>query len=590
VTSVEPSSPPACNTDKRILELEAEVASLRTELAAQERKTTFGLVWEDKPEKAQDQMERELPVLRAMPSKSVGVDTTCPHLLIEGDNLHALLNLQYTHTGSVDVIYIDPPYNTGNEFRYSDRIVGEEDEWRHSKWLSFMHRRLRLAHPLLRDTGVILIAIDDREQAHLKLLCDQIFGPRNFIAQVVWTGPRKGKSRFIQVKHDYMLVYARDRDALSATDNPWKEAKDGADRLLAEVARLRAVHGSDNAAVEGGLRQWLKSNKHLRPGVKSYCNVDSRGVYAQYPLIAPKGGRSFAVRHPTTQQPCLEPERGWSVSPETMDTLRADGKLIFGPDHTTTVYQKYYLDEHLLQDPLAVFEQDRSAANAQLRALLGPGKFDYPKDVSVLQRWFSIVCNKKDAVFLDFFAGSGSTGHAVASLNAADGGTRQAILVTNNESSICTDVTHPRMKAVLSGDWHIGKRKALPGSLRYYRCEFVSITRNRDTMLRRLASRAADIVAIRENTHERVAHKEGKYTTLTDGSRVVVVWCDWSDDGLADVLTAHAGSEENVVYLFSFGETADPDILAAHPDWRVEVLPEPFHVAIERAHARSRAR
>lgn len=579
----------------RILELEAEVAALRAELAEHRRKPLVGLVWEDKPEVVQDQMQHELPVLRSMPSRNLGDDNARPHLLIEGDNLHALSCLQYTHAGEVDVAYLDPPYNRGgSDFRYNDSYVDLDDAWRHSKWLSFMNRRLRLAHELLRTTGVALIAIDDTEQAHLRLLCDQIFGAHNFIAQVVWQGGRKNDSRFVSVGHDYMLVYAKSKQALIDADVRWRERKAGIDEILAAGKRCWAKSGDDPDKATAALKEWFRKLPagHPARGSKHYNHIDGQGrVFFPADISWPGGGGpTYEVLHPVTGKPCTVPRRGWLYpTAERMQEFIDDDRVHFGPDHTKVPNKKSYLQEIDSQVPVSVFDQDRRAANKQLAAMVGVGKFPFPKDVDVLARWLKIVAGP-DAVVLDFFAGSGSTGHAVAALNAADSGTRQAILVTNNEAEICAEVTYPRLKAVLTGKWRAGDHDAVPGSLRYYRCEFVPITRNRDAMLRRLASRAGDIVAIRENTHGHLDHDEGRYTVLTDGNRRVVVWCDWTDDGLADVLAAHAGDGENVVYLFGFGDTIDPDIVAAHPDWRVEALPEPLRVALERAHARSCAR
>jgi adenine-specific DNA-methyltransferase len=229
--------------------------------------------------------------------------------------------------------------------------------------------------------------------------------------------------------------------------------------------------------------------------------------------------------------------------------------------------------------------------SAEIEALLGDiSAFDYPKPTSLVQYLVRMVtASRLDAVVLDFFAGSGTTGHAVAVLNAADSGSRQAILVTNNENDICVKVTHARMNAVLTGDWANGPHDPLPGALRYYRCHFVPVSRNRDVMLRRLAGHASDLIAIRENTHTTIEAKKGQYTVLSGGGRTTVVWCNWNTEGLDDVLASHA-TDDAALYLFSFSDNPDPDIVNEYPDWRVESLPEPIRAALQRAHRRSSAR
>jgi len=588
---------PAIDLASRCAELEAELAEARDELAVLRRRPRLGLVWEDQREQVEEQMATHLPVLVADPSRNVG-DTARPHLLIEGDNLHALACLQYTHAGAVDVVYIDPPYNTGKEFRYNDRLVGEDDEWRHSKWLSFMDRRLRLAHSLLKDTGVVLISIDDHEQAHLKLLCDQVFGPTNFVAQLVWQGGRKNDSRFVSIGHDYVLVYARSKQALLDNDVRWRERKEGFDEILAAGRRCWAQSSHDATAATALLKAWFKALPagHPARAHKHYNHICDRTGKVFFPADISwpgGGGPTYDVLHPKTGNPVAKPSRGWVYStPERMAEMVAVGRVLFGADESKVPTRKSYLEEIDSQVPNGFFERDRRAANKELAAIIGKGRFQFPKNVDVLARWLKIVASP-DAVVLDFFAGSGSTGHAVTALNAADGGTRQAILVTNNENDICTTVTHPRMKAVLTGEWADGKHDPLPGALRYYRCEFVPVSRNRDVMLRRLAGHAADLIAIRENTHDTITAEKGRYTVLAGGERAVVVWCDWTTDGLEQLLEQTAQSAapgEQVLYLFSFDAIPDPDVVAAHPDWRVEALPEPIRAALERAHRKVTAR
>lgn len=205
------------NLIKRISTIEGLTDNERSALLGLLRENkSYGLVWEDKPEDIEERLRDELPILTEVPERAIiSEDKDAPnHILIEGDNLEALATLAYTHEGKIDVIYIDPPYNTGNkDFIYNDSYVDKEDSYRHSKWLSFMSRRLKIAKKLLSDRGVIFISIDDNEQAQLKLLCDEVFGNKNFIADLVWSNQEGGgssDSRLFRIKHEHIIVFSKD--------------------------------------------------------------------------------------------------------------------------------------------------------------------------------------------------------------------------------------------------------------------------------------------------------------------------------------------------------------------------------------------
>ena len=208
------------NLIRRINEIEGLTDKERSALLGLLRESkSYGLVWEDKPEAVEERMQEELPVLREVPERAIISDAPdAPnHILIEGDNLEALTTLAYTHAGKIDVIYIDPPYNTGNkDFVYNDSFVDREDTYRHSKWLSFMSRRLRIAKQLLSDKGVIFISIDDNEQAQLKLLCDEVFGEDNFVANIIWKHTQQSKNDELHFsrQYNYTLCYAKQKDCL----------------------------------------------------------------------------------------------------------------------------------------------------------------------------------------------------------------------------------------------------------------------------------------------------------------------------------------------------------------------------------------
>lgn len=359
------------------------------------------------------------------------------HVLIEAENLHALEALAYTHAESVDCIYIDPPYNTGGDLIYNDRYVGKEDTYRHSLWLSFMSRRLRLARKLLKRTGIIIVAIDDNEHAHLKVLLDQIFGERNFLANIVWQGRAKGNARFGAAGLDYMLIYGADRERLVDSDVRWREQKRGFSQMTAFVQQAFVDSGRDAEAATKELRKWLRSKPEIEKGMHAYNTIDENGrAFQRVALrsVEPRPNLMYELLHPVTGLPCRMPANGWGCTRETMDGKLAQGRIIFGPDHTTTPREKYFLDDGADQSITQVVTADRAEASKQLQAILGDKRFDFPKDTGVLAKWIdSTTMSNPDAVILDFFGGSGATMQAVMELNAADGGSRQCILVTNNE-------------------------------------------------------------------------------------------------------------------------------------------------------------
>lgn len=363
------------------------------------------------------------------------------HAVINAENYHALQMLQFTHDGKVDVIYIDPPYNLGGDLTYNDKRVAKDDAFRHSKWLSFMDRRLRLARDLLKPTGAIIVAIDDTEQAHLRLLMDQIFGEQNFIASVVWQGGRKNDSRYVSVGHDYMLIYARNEAALRDAEILWREPKDGVEEALVTAKRIWKRHNGDAEKATAEWKQWLKSKEEAGETTDSVNRYDrleegtGRPINTYGNITWPGGGGPrYEILHPKTGKPVKLPRPGWRFQKERMHELIEEGLIWFGDDESIIPRGITYLDEMDQQVPTSVFEQGRKAVDTALQKMLGEKRFRYPKDTSVLARWIALATvDDPDAVVLDFFVGSGSTLQAVMELNVADGGRRQCIAVTNNE-------------------------------------------------------------------------------------------------------------------------------------------------------------
>ncbi|MBN9214170.1 MAG: site-specific DNA-methyltransferase [Microbacterium sp.] len=416
-------------------------------------------------------------------------DDKSAHVIIEGENYHALQTLLYTHEGKVDVIYIDPPYNTGaGDWIYNDKYVGEKDAYRHSKWLSFMDKRLRLAKRLLTPTGVIIVAIDDHEHHRLRVLMDDVFEEKNFISNVVWQGGRKNDSRYVSNGADYMLVYAKSADALSATGIRWRERKPGVDEAIEKAAELHDTLDPVQAAK--AWRAWLRAEKkagRISDAVSRYGQLHrdtGEPIRTDRDISWPGGGGPrYDVPHPVTGQPVVVPARGWIYSdPLRMQQEIDAGRVYFGPDHTTSPAAVGFLRELDTQVSESVFIRDRNGSAVYLGNVLGSKDFPFPKDVDVVARWVDIVAGgNKNAVVLDFFGGTGTTAEAVMRLNAQDDGRRQAILVTSNElaqktaqqltkngfgpgdvewerEGVYQKVTRPRLETVVTGIRRDGSR------------------------------------------------------------------------------------------------------------------------------------
>jgi len=395
--------------------------------------------------------------LRPVRDESVDFDTT-KNLFIEGDNLDALKLLQESYLGKVKLIYIDPPYNTGNDFVYEDDFAESSAEYLersgqttesgdrlvanteangrfHSDWLSMMYPRLRLARNLLRSDGAIFMSINDAEVENLKHLASEVFGPQNFVGTMVWAAGRKNDSRLISASHEYILCFARDLAVLRERGINWKVRKKGLDEIYKVADKFVAESEGDFDAASRKLRTWFsglpdsdesKRNKH-------YSRIDRRGVFFAGDISWPGGGGpKYQVLHPTTGRPVALPSRGWLFQPEVMQKYITDDRVLFGPDESAVPTFKRYLRDTETEVVYSVFYQDGRAATKRLRDLMGGAVFDFPKDETVMQTLVEMTTAEDDLI-VDFFAGSGTTAHAVLAANAADGGSRRYIMVQLDE-------------------------------------------------------------------------------------------------------------------------------------------------------------
>ena len=547
---------------KKITQLDGltneEKASLVELLRSQKK---YGLVWEDKPEEIETRLVDELPVLTEVPERAIVSDSPdAPnHILIEGDNLEALTALAYTHEGKIDVIYIDPPYNTGNkDFVYNDSFVDREDGYRHSKWLSFMNKRLQIAKSLLSSGGVIFISIDDNEQAQLKLLCDEIFGGENFIAQVVVaSNSAKNNAKFISVTHEYLFCYAKDKETLPTN---WAVLKNNINQFN-KIAKKLLNSSLTPEEIHGELLALTKYPKFYE--FDHYTYVDKRGPFRASDLTAPGSTAKYDIIHPKTKKACKTGTRGWGYSEKAIDDLIEKDYIYFGEDETVMPQLKNYLSENEKSLPKSIVFFDSQASTKWMKSQ--NLDFPFPKALDYIKYIGSMYPNS-NATFLDFFAGSGTTLHATMQLNAEDGGHRKCILVTNNENNICEEVTYERNKRVIQG-YTTPKGEEVEGlhdnNLRYYRTTLLSRDKSVKNM-RQLVRLATDMLCIKNDVYteaefcgKKINPNIARYFDNGQGNRMLVIYEERAIQLLVQLMAqTEDDGIKTMVYVFSPG--ADP--------------------------------
>lgn len=523
---------------------------LVNEIRKLKKRKKYGIVWEDKPEVVSELCKSHLPILVGDKYREIisNKQSKYSNILIEGDNYHALSVLNYTHRGRIDVIYIDPPYNTGNakEWKYNDRYVAIEDAYRHSKWLSFMKKRLNLAKNLLSETGIMYISIDENEFAQLKLLCDQIFGESNFIANFI----RKKKStstnvRGVQVSSqaDYVLCYGRTtRSKLNA-------------RVFSKEGRNYPFH-DESGAYRTAVIEKKNSGGYKRDTMRFK-------ILGQFPR---EGKR-------------------WQIGEDTARTLEEMNRFIIDNGMIKRkIYEFEDTDTFSAQPTILEDYGSTDSAQRVLDEILGEkGVFENPKPLELIRHLIEISEKTKETLVLDFFAGSGTTGHAVLEMNRSDGGNRSFILCTNNEDNnetgkkIATDICFPRLKNVMKGykDKEGQEVDGLGGNLRYFNTDFVDATPT-DINKKNLVERSTDMLCLKENCFNPISKDE--YYTIFSGNHGKHLCIIYDDDGIPQckdmikkfgILTA--------VYIFTLDEGDKNDEFIDIQDL-VEIKPIPASI------------
>ena len=466
-----------------------------------ESRKKYGLIWDEKRTKEQFEKEAEnaLPVLKEVKSKAIKTDLSKPvNILIEGDNYHALSVLNYTHQGKIDVIYIDPPYNTGNkDFKYNDNYVDKEDAYRHSKWLSFMNKRLRLAKNLLSERGIIFISIDDNEFAQLKLMCDAIFGENCFITNIIWqskTGASDAKT--IDTITEYVYVYVKSAKGKAKFARNKFSYEKKRYRFKDEYEKDRGRYYPDNLD-RGGLRYSDSLNYPIKcpDGTKTYPNGRTKFINDGWTWKWGKEKVKWGIGSGYIEfKRTKKKQSGWAVYYKNY--MYADNE---GNPTERSAPQKNIITDIKTGDGATVIKQ-----------LFGHQLFKYSKPVQIIKRILDYVDLDEEPIILDFMAGSGTTGHAILELNKEDNKNRKFILCTNDEElesngnvikhKICSDICYPRIKKAIKG-YKSNKKERIEGvggNLKYFKTSFVKRSINKDSLKVRITRECTEMLCLRE--------------------------------------------------------------------------------------------
>jgi len=482
---------------------------LLKEIERLNKRKKYGLVWEDKPEDVVEQCKKKLPVLEEDSSRVIETSKDEPvNMLIEGDNYHALSVLNYTHKGKVDAIYIDPPYNTGaRDWKYNNNYVDAEDPYRHSKWISFMFHRLRLAKNVLKNTGIICVTVDDYEMPRLWLLLEEVFGEKNHLGTVairINPGGRKSK-RKVAAQHEYALFFSKTASVKVAKIEKSPDEKS------------HSYKKDDNG-------NWYEERNLRKDGADSLAKPDSARYYPIY--YDPKLKKISTSEELPVEILPLDTrgrKRIWRRSKEDVEKMFNRGEVfIKETKYGTQVYFKFR-GGLKGETPKSFWEDAKFSASEHgtqiLNRILGKREaFPYPKSPYAVERCIEVCTSNKNAIILDFFAGSGTTAQAVLNLNKRDDGNRKFILCTNNENEIAKEICHPRVKNIIKGYKSRNKQiKGLGGNLKYFKTTFVDANQT-DKNKHQLTQKATDMLCIKEATYELVKSTKN-FKIFTNGKK-----------------------------------------------------------------------
>ena len=530
------------------------------------KRKKLGLYWDREIEKEDvvENCENKLPTLVRVEKNSIKTkeDVSSPNVLIEGDNYHALQVLNYTHKGKIDVIYIDPPYNTGTrDWIYGDHIVDPNDGYRHSKWLNMMEKRLSLARSLLSKRGVIFISIDDNEQARLKLLCDSVFSSKNYLNKLNWINNLKGRqiaNKPYVKTYEHILLYAKNADDIyefgyDKRDEEIKSMKD----IYKNAEYEEFTDKKGKYVIKNELYNTnSKTNEETRPNLCFNILYNPRKNSVKFSDFnaktrVPKG---YFLIAPKKNNDGVHSVHAWRWSREKIESETDDLEFV-KTDSGYKIYTK-------IRDIYSVKAKDLisiSGGDGTLKEM--KLSFPNPKPVKLLKFLFKSI-KKNDITILDFFAGSGTTGHAVLDLNKEDGGNRKFILCTNNENKIAEDVTYPRIKKAINGYKKNGKKdsvKGLGGNLEYFKTDFVEKMNSRAQLKYNLAQKCGQMLCLKEGIFNK--HKSGtdyEIYVSNDKKQYLCIYYNFVNKSFDKFLKDLENiKERKLIHMFAEGDDVD---------------------------------
>jgi adenine-specific DNA-methyltransferase len=539
-------------------ELIAEITQLK-------KRKKYGIVWEEKEEDVVTQCKKEIPVLTENEDLAITKNPGGPtNILIEGDNYHTLSVLNYTHSGKIDVIFIDPPYNTGNKsWKYNNQYVDKDDEYRHSKWLSFIKQRLSLTRSLLKDDGIFVITIDDYEVFGLGLLLDEVFGENNRIGTVIVENNPRGRTTntFFATCHEYYIVYAKDVNRAKVENIPLTDDQLALFNLNDDTSNYRLLPFRRS----GGLSTPEERPNSYYPiyyseSSKKIDIVEFQNSIKIYPVDSTGRKRVWRQTRPSLM---LAVERGDIV------IKKNDNKYV--------VYMKDRVKTGRKPKTIWINSKYDASSNGTvlLQKLLGRAKaFDYPKSLyAVLDFLRVFISKKKEAVVLDYFAGSGTTGHAVLVMNKEDGGNRKYILCTNNENKIAGDVCYPRLKKVIYGHPDFPDITNIKSNLKYYKTAFIPKSHVSDDVKYKLVERSTEMICIREDTYDKVEDK--KFIKIFKNNQHYTAILHQLDYFSEFISKLHKLDKEIHIYVFSLtSDTYEEDFKDLKQKYQLCPIPE----------------
>lgn len=538
------------------IQLENKIKELEKELKEVKKAKKYWLVWEEKQEIFDSETIWKLPILKELKEKSIKQNYNQNNILIEWDNYHTLSVLNYTNAWKIDIIYIDPPYNTwNNDFIYNDKIVDREDKFRHSKWLSFMNKRLKLAKDLLSDNWVIFISIDDNEFAQLKLLCDEIFWSENFIANLVWLNKEWwgwSDSKQFKIKHEYILTYWRNKENIII---PWIDQIED-----------KSYNNEDDFVKERWKYKLIKLNSF------SLWYIESLDFWIKWP--------DWVEYFPNKWN---EKIARWRWSKKKVYWWIENNFIVF---KDWNVYTKQYFkvdneNKQIIRTeiPTWVIEQFSSTmATKQIDNIFWNKAFSYSKPFLLIKYLIQILwINYKNSIILDFFAWSWTTWHAVLELNKEDWWNRKFILSTNNENNICKEVTYERIKRIMT--WYTNQKwekvEWLGWNLTYLKTDFIDKSNVNDDLRVRMVAKCSELLCLKENIWNEIKQKNDKIKIFERHDKYLAILYDmFFFDDFKEVIKKF--DKPVSIYAFSHYKLSKNDFYDINIDFEIEQIPDPI--------------